>query len=127
MISISKILIILGSLNAFLAIALGAFGAHSLKEKLGAEMLGVWHTAVEYHFYHALGLILVAIIMRLISMSAMTMWSAGLMMMGILLFSGSLYVIALTSVPSLGIITPIGGLCFLTAWLLLAIAAIRYL
>jgi len=126
MISFSKIVLIVGSLNAFLAVALGAFGAHGLKSRVSPELMNTWHTAVQYHLFHALGLILLAIIMRLIFMSTLSMITAGLMFMGILFFSGSLYLLVLTGNSSWGMITPIGGVLFLISWILLAIDTIKY-
>ncbi len=127
MISFSKIVLTVGSLNAFLAVALGAFGAHGLKSRVTPELMATWHTAVQYHLFHALGLILLAIIMRLIFMSTLSIITAGLMFMGILFFSGSLYLLVLTDNSGWGIITPIGGVLFLISWILLAVDTIKYL
>jgi uncharacterized membrane protein YgdD (TMEM256/DUF423 family) len=122
-----KIFLILGSLNAFLSIALGAFGAHALKDKLTGKYLDVYHTAVQYHMIHALGLLIVGILAATITknQAALMNWSGWLMFVGIVLFSGSLYVLSLTKVSVLGAITPIGGLCFLASWILLTISFIR--
>ena len=99
----------------FLAVALGAFGAHSLKATLQAHnMVGVWEKAVLYHFLHALALLLLAL--HGIGSRA----PAVLFVTGIVLFSGSLYLLALTNVRWLGAITPLGGLCFLAGWAWLA-------
>ena len=114
----------LGATYGFLAVALGAFGAHALKARLSAEMLGVWRTAVEYHFYHALALILLGLLARQAPSSALN--AAGVCFgAGVLLFSGSLYALALSEVRVLGAITPAGGLLFLTGWLLLGYAALK--
>lgn len=95
----------------FLAVALGAFGAHALKAKLQAHnMLDVWHTGVLYHFLHAIVLLVLAL------HGAGNRGIYFLLLGGIALFSGSLYLLALTNVRSLGAITPIGGLCFLAGW-----------
>jgi uncharacterized membrane protein YgdD (TMEM256/DUF423 family) len=111
--------LVVGSLLAGLAVAAGAFGAHGLKTRLPADLLLVFETAVRYQMYHALGLLVVAF--------AMDRWPDGsfqvsgwLMLAGIILFSGSLYALCLTGVRSLGAITPLGGLCFLAGWALLA-------
>ena len=123
----SKVFIILGSLNAFLAVALGAFGAHGLQNKLTEQMLATYETGVKYHMMHALGLILIGIISRYTSGSVLINWSGWLICAGIVLFSGSLYVLSISGIRWLGAITPLGGLCFLAGWLLLAIAAFKYL
>ncbi|MEI7998869.1 MAG: DUF423 domain-containing protein [Candidatus Omnitrophota bacterium] len=107
----------------FLAVGLGAFGAHALKSKLSEYSLDVYKTAVLYHFIHALGLFVVAWLTTQIPQglpAARQVNLAGIFMLaGIILFSGSLYALSLTGVKGLGAITPIGGLSFLTAWVLL--------
>ena len=104
----------------FLAVALGAFGAHALKSTLELRgTLNTWHTAVLYHFTHAIALLLLA----LYGASNRGAW--WLLFAGIILFSGSLYAIALTNLLWLGPITPLGGLCFLAGWLWLIIAPSR--
>jgi uncharacterized membrane protein YgdD (TMEM256/DUF423 family) len=120
-----KIFLILGSLNAFLAVMLGAFGAHGLKDKLTSKMMEVYQTGVQYHMIHALGLILIAILSERLGQNALITWSGWLIMVGIIFFSGSLYVLSNTGIKSLGAIAPIGGTAFLIGWLLLAVAAIR--
>ncbi|MGA2714428.1 MAG: DUF423 domain-containing protein [Bryobacteraceae bacterium] len=109
-----------------LAVGLGAFGAHGLKGRLDDYSLGVYEKAVLYHFFHALGLLVVSILPRIgaISQSAGT-WVCSLLLAGILLFSGSLYVLALSGVKTLGAVTPLGGLAFLAAWFLLAFWLLR--
>jgi uncharacterized membrane protein YgdD (TMEM256/DUF423 family) len=119
----SKWLLILGSINMFLAVALGAFGAHALKASLPPDLMAVYHTGNQYHFYHALGLFAVALVAWLRPGSRLIGWSAVLMGAGILLFSGSLYVLSLTGLRSIGVITPFGGTAFLAALSLLALAA----
>lgn len=115
----------LGALNAFLAVAMGAFGAHALKGRLATDMLAIYHTGVQYHELHALGLVLVGILAQGMAQSDSLRWSGWLMLAGILLFSGSLYALSLSGMRALGAITPFGGLAFLIAWLLLALAALR--
>ena len=110
---------------AFFAVALGAFGAHALKGRLSAEMLAVWHTGVEYHFFHALGLLAVGLLATQLPESALLKWSGWLMLAGIAAFSGSLYALALTGERWLGAITPFGGVAFLAAWALFVTAAVR--
>jgi uncharacterized membrane protein YgdD (TMEM256/DUF423 family) len=109
----------LGCAFALLGVAAGAFGAHGLRARLSAEMLAVWETAARYQMYHALALLAVAL--------AASRWPAAgwgaagwLFTAGILVFSGSLYLLALTGVRWLGAITPLGGLCFLAGWAALA-------
>ena len=104
-----------------LAVVLGAFGAHGLKSHLTAEMMSVYKTGVEYHFYHALGLLLVgvlAVVMPELSFK----WPALFLFIGIILFSGSLYVMAVTGIKWLGAITPIGGVSFIVGWVLMILA-----
>ena len=101
----------------FLAVALGAFGAHSLRSTLETHgMLDVWNKAVLYHFVHAIALLVLALYGTI---NRGTWW---LLFAGIFLFSGSLYLMALTNLRSLGFVTPIGGLCFLAGWMWLIIA-----
>jgi len=99
-----------------LAVMLGAFGAHGLRDKLDAYSMEVYQKAVFYHFIHALGLLVVALSPR----TAHLVWVNVLLVAGIVIFSGSLYLLAVTGVRTLGAITPLGGLSFIAAWLLLA-------
>ncbi len=101
---------------ALIAVILGAFGAHALKDNMAPEMLAVYRTGVEYHFYHALGLLAVGLITNLFPRSRTLKWSGLLMIAGILIFSGSLYVLSVTRVRWLGVITPVGGVAFIAAW-----------
>lgn len=111
----------LSVLGAFLlaaAVALGAFGAHGLKNYLDAYLMGIWEKAVFYHFIHAFGLLVVALAARSGSLNETTASRVGwLLVAGIILFSGSLYALALTRVTALGAITPLGGIAFIAAWL----------
>src|ERR1700730_13434693 len=111
--------LLLGSANAFLAVALGAFGAHVLTDRLSADMLAVFQTGVQYQMYHALALILVAVLSRQITPNAAFAWSGRLFFGGIILFSGSLYALSLSGIKILGAITPLGGLAFLAGWSIL--------
>lgn len=105
---------------------LGAFGAHGLKERLDAYSMAVYEKAVLYHFLHALGILLVALLGRAGVISAAgegrTAW---LLFAGIVLFSGSLYVLAISGIRALGAITPLGGLAFIAGWLMLVYEALR--
>ena len=117
-----------GALNGFLSVAAGAFGAHALKARLGADLLAVFETGARYHMYHALALVAVGLLsaLRPVSTALGLLDAAGwAFLVGVLLFSGSLYALALTGVRGLGAITPLGGLAFLTGWALLALAALR--
>jgi len=115
-----RIFLMLGAINAFLCVAFGAFGAHGLKQRLSAEMLTVYQTGVQYHFYHSLGLIIVGLVLLHLPKSKPVLLSGWLMLGGIVLFSASLYALSLTEIRVLGAITPLGGIAFLSAWLLLA-------
>ena len=112
--------LMLGAINAFLCVAFGAFGAHGLKQTISADMLTVYQTGVQYHFYHALGLILVGLILLHFPKSRSIALSGWLMLTGIILFSVSLYALSLTGIRGLGAITPLRRIAFLSAWALLA-------
>jgi uncharacterized membrane protein YgdD (TMEM256/DUF423 family) len=116
-----KLAILLGGVSALLAVLFGAFGAHGLKSRLTEDMLGIYQTGVQYHFYHSLGLILIGLVAWHMPGLPQLRWAAWIMLAGILLFSGSLYALALTNAGWLGMITPFGGLAFIGAWLLLVI------
>ncbi|TDO02550.1 DUF423 domain-containing protein [Sunxiuqinia elliptica] len=117
----NKTILLTAAFLLALAVILGAFGAHGLKEKLGNEMMQIYKTGVEYHFYHALGLLLVGVLAGQMPSSLMN-WSAICLTVGIVIFSGSLYTLAITGVRWLGAITPLGGLSFIAGWVLLFIA-----
>ncbi|HYR11958.1 MAG TPA: DUF423 domain-containing protein [Longimicrobium sp.] len=112
----------LGCVFGFLAVAAGAFGAHALRARLGAEMLAVWETAARYQMYHALALLAVAVAA---ARSPAGGWTAAgwLFTAGIAIFCGSLYLLAFTGTRWLGAVTPIGGLCFLAGWVAMALVA----
>ncbi|MFD2446832.1 DUF423 domain-containing protein [Bacillus sp. CGMCC 1.16607] len=122
-----KVFIILGALNAFLAVALGAFGAHGLEGKLEPKYLETWKTGVTYQMFHATGLLIIGVLLGKIPANQLLSWSGWLMFIGIILFSGSLYVLSVTKISILGAITPFGGIAFLVAWVLLIVAAVKYL
>jgi uncharacterized membrane protein YgdD (TMEM256/DUF423 family) len=113
------------ALAAFFAVAMGAMGGHALTSVLDEHGMEVYQTAVRYHFYHALGLGLIAATARSYPRSALLRWAGRLMLAGIFLFSGSLYLLALGGTRWLGMVTPFGGLAFMAAWLLLAAFAWR--
>lgn len=117
----AKTILMTASVFLALAVALGAFGAHGLKSQLSTEMLQTFKTGVDYHFYHALGLLLIGIL-AVSFPSDLIKWSAILLTAGIILFSGSLYALAITGIKWLGAITPLGGLSFIAGWVLLFLA-----
>ena len=117
----SKSILLAASVLLALAVGIGAFGAHGLKSQLTSEMMQIYKTGVEYHFYHALGLLLIGVLA--ISMpSGFLNWAAILLAIGIVLFSGSLYLLAISGIKWLGAITPLGGLSFIAGWILLFVA-----
>ena len=121
-----KLFIILGAVNAFIAVALGAFGAHGLEGKIPDKYLATWNTAVDYQMFHAAGLLIIGLLAGKIT-SPLINWSGWMMFIGIIIFSGSLFVLSVTQIKVLGAITPIGGVSFLAAWILMIIAAYKYL
>ena len=109
-----------------LAVILGAFGAHALRSRLDEASMSVYQTAVLYHFIHALGLLIVSILPRIgVLTHSAALWVGWLLFLGIVVFSGSLYVLAITGIRALGAITPFGGLSFIAGWLLLAFGLLR--
>lgn len=121
----TKLFLILGGINAALAVMLGAFGAHGLKTRISVEMLTVYQAGVHYHLFHALGLLAVGLVATLIADSVYLKWSGWLMLVGIVLFSGSLYVLSLGGLRWLGMITPFGGIAFILAWALFVTAILK--
>ncbi|MDL1866303.1 DUF423 domain-containing protein [Betaproteobacteria bacterium PRO4] len=118
----SRIFLALGAVNAFLCVALGALGSHGLKSVLTANMLANFQIGVQYHFYHAIGLMLVGLTMERLPQVRALKFSGMLMMAGIVLFSGTLYIVSLTGWRGMGIVAPLGGSSFMVGWLLLAYA-----
>jgi len=121
----AKLLLIFGSLNAALVVMLGAFGAHTLRARLSEQMMAVYQTGIQYHFYHALGLLILGVIAFYLPVSSWLKWSGYLMFAGIILFSGSLYLLALSDIRWLGAIPPIGGIAFILAWFFLVLAVVK--
>jgi uncharacterized membrane protein YgdD (TMEM256/DUF423 family) len=109
----------LGAISAFIAVLAGAFGAHALKAQLAPDLLPVFETGARYQFFHALALILVGLALQRAPRPALR-WAGWLFVAGTVLFSGSLYALALSGVRALGAITPLGGLCFLAGWIAMA-------
>lgn len=112
----SPTILVTASFLAALAVGLGAFGAHALEESLSPKRLETWNTAVTYHMWHALALIGLALVSRVFEVDLT--WSLNLIVAGIFVFSGSLYLLCLTDTSWLGAITPIGGICFILGWVL---------
>lgn len=108
-----------------MGVALGAFGAHALKARLPADLLAVWNTGVQYHLWHALGMILVGLAAAVLPDSAWLRAAGLLLLAGIVLFSGSLYALALGAPKWLGAVAPLGGTAFVLGWLAFAVAALR--
>lgn len=121
----SKLIIMLAGMNGFLAVALGAFAAHGLRERLSPELLNTFQTGVQYHMYHALALFGIGVMMLNFPTANLLRVSAYLMLAGIVFFSGSLYLLSISGIRWLGAITPIGGVCFLVAWGLIVWFAAR--
>jgi uncharacterized membrane protein YgdD (TMEM256/DUF423 family) len=113
-----RLILTIAAISGLLAVVLGAFGAHALKKMISPEMLEVYKTGVQYQFYHTFALLAVGILMHFNTSKALK-WSGYLFVVGILLFSGSLYVMTITGIKALGIITPFGGTVWIVAWFLL--------
>lgn len=122
---IAKLFLLIGSISGALAVMIGAFGAHGLKDKLCDQMLAIYKTGVEYHIYHTLALLGIGLLALHFESKLLTAsgWS---MVAGVVLFSGSLYALSISGVKILGAITPIGGLCFIAGWILLAAAILKH-
>jgi uncharacterized membrane protein YgdD (TMEM256/DUF423 family) len=116
--------IVWGAVLAFLAVALGAFGAHGLRDRLSVESMAIYQTGVQYQMAHALALLLLAALADRIRFSATIGW---LFISGVVVFSGSLYMLAVTGERWIGAITPLGGVCFLAGWATLAYGAAKAL
>jgi uncharacterized membrane protein YgdD (TMEM256/DUF423 family) len=122
--AVDRTFLLIGAILGFLGVALGAFGAHGLKNRLSPEMLEVFDTGVRYHMYHTFAVLIVAAAIGHIGNARLLAMAGWFFFAGILLFSGSLYALAITSVGILGAITPIGGLLFLIGWACLAVFAV---
>lgn len=124
-----QFMVVMAAISGFIAVAFGAFGAHALADKLSVERMQTWQTAVQYQFYHTLFILVIALVGYLIpekiSHTTILLYACYAAMAGILVFSGSLYILCISGLRWLGAITPIGGLMFLGAWVLLAIWGFR--
>lgn len=116
--------LVLAGCLAMFAVIFGAFAAHGLKGQLSSAMLSVFQTGVQYQMYHSLAIIMSVLLYRQYS-HLLFLWSARFMLAGVMLFSGSLYLLALTGIKWFGPVTPVGGVCFIVGWLLLIIAAYK--
>jgi uncharacterized membrane protein YgdD (TMEM256/DUF423 family) len=121
----AKLFILMGSIVMALSVAIGAFGAHGLEPRLSERMMKNYQTGVQYHMIHGIGLIIVGLVALKLTSSSILNGAGWSFLIGIILFSGSLYAMALTGVTKLGAITPIGGLAFIVGWVLLGLAAVR--
>jgi uncharacterized membrane protein YgdD (TMEM256/DUF423 family) len=122
--TVIKIVLSCAAFSAMLSVLLGAFAAHGLKSKLSDTLLSTFQTGVQYQMYHSLALILLVILYRQMPQSLLV-YSAGFMFAGIILFSGSLYMLALTQIKWFGPVTPFGGACFIIGWVLLIAATLK--
>lgn len=121
-----KLLLLIGIVNGFLAVALGAFGAHGLEGKLTEKQLATWEKAVDYQMFHSVAILFTGLLM--LKFQATSLTGAGwAFLIGIILFSGSLYLYSTTAVKTFAMITPIGGVAFLVGWILLGTAIMKHL
>jgi uncharacterized membrane protein YgdD (TMEM256/DUF423 family) len=123
-VTLDRLFLMLGAVSGLIAVGAGAFGAHALRARLTPELLGVFETGARYQMDHALALVVAAWVVSRWPES-LAAWAGWLFLAGTIVFSGSLYALALTGVRWLGAVTPLGGLCFLAGWLCLALAAAR--
>jgi len=122
----AKTFIVVAALAGLLAVVLGAFGAHALRSQVDASLLAAFNTGAQYQMYHALALLMVGMLAYLFPAQKLLRWSGGFFIAGMILFSGSLYALALTQIKWFGPVTPIGGTAFMMGWLLLAFAATKF-
>ncbi len=125
MLSETKFFLIVGAILLVAGVQLGALGAHALTQSLSASALQGWNFAVQFQFYHSLGLILIGILLQLLGNKTPLKWAGWIMLAGIFLFSGSIYVTALGAPDVIGRIAPLGGALFMLAWVLIAVAILR--
>ena len=123
-VSTDRLFVVLGAVSGFIAVGAGAFGAHGLRARLAPDLLAVFETAARYQMYHALALVATAWVVHRWP-GALAEWAGWLFLAGSVVFSGTLYGLALSGLRWLGAVTPLGGLCFLAGWICLAIAAAR--
>ena len=123
----AKTLLMVAAISGLLAVVIGAFGAHGLKGRITTDLMAIFQTGVQYHFYHTLALLLVGILMLQFPQISLLKWSGWLFIAGIVIFSGSLYALAISDIKWLGAITPIGGVAFIAGWLTMAIAIYNHI
>ncbi len=120
-----KIIAIFTGLSGFLAVALGAFGAHGLRGSVDSALLDVWHTAVQYQMFHVFPLLAIVFAAAGETLPLMK-WAARLFLLGTVVFSGSLYVLVLSGIRALGMVTPVGGVLLLAGWLVFSFALVQW-
>lgn len=121
-----KLFLILGAINGLISVALGAFGAHGLEGKISEKAIATWDKAVTYQMFHTIALFVTGLLLAKIQSGGM-LWAGWMFFIGIILFSGSLYVYSTTGIKSFAMITPIGGVAFLAGWVLLGYGVMKYL
>ncbi|WAA12221.1 DUF423 domain-containing protein [Fervidibacillus halotolerans] len=120
-----NVFLFFGALNGFLSVALGAFGAHVLEGRIDPKYIDTWQTGVTYQMLHAGALLAIGLLIDKFPGNGLLTWSGWMMFIGIILFSGSLFVLSLTGISKLGAITPFGGVSFLIGWFLLMIVSVK--
>lgn len=120
-----NVLIFIGCISMALSVGLGAFGAHGLEKRLTEHYLKIYQTGVQYQMIHSIGIIFVGILGGKLPLSGLIQASGWCFIVGIILFSGSLYVLSITGISKLGMITPFGGLAFIIGWILLGVGMLR--
>ncbi|MGX9933502.1 DUF423 domain-containing protein [Virgibacillus salarius] len=121
-----KLFLVLGMINGFLAVALGAFGAHGLEGRLSEKALSTWEKAVNYQMFHTMALLVTGLLMMKAD-PASIIWAGWMFFIGIILFSGSLYIYSTTAIKTFAMITPLGGVAFLIGWVLLGTFVVKHL
>ncbi|MFD1361596.1 DUF423 domain-containing protein [Lentibacillus salinarum] len=121
-----KLFLVIGAINGFLAVALGAFGAHGLEGRLSEKALATYEKAVNYQMFHTMALLVTGLLLAKVQSAGM-MWAGWMFLIGIILFSGSLYIYSTSGVKTFAMITPFGGVAFLIGWVLLGYAVVKYL
>ncbi|WP_404455836.1 DUF423 domain-containing protein [Oceanobacillus kapialis] len=121
-----KLFLLLGVVNGFLAVALGAFGAHGLEGRISEKAIATWEKAVTYQMFHTMALLVTGLFMAKFTSGGLV-WAGGMFFAGIVLFSGSLYIYSVTSIKTFAMITPLGGVAFLIGWVLIGTAIVKNL
>ncbi|MFZ3578545.1 DUF423 domain-containing protein [Virgibacillus sp. DJP39] len=121
-----KLFLILGAINGFLAVALGAFGAHGLEGKLSEKAIDTYEKAVTYQMFHTMALLVTGLLLVKFQSGGL-IWAGWMFFVGILLFSGSLYIYSITQIKTFAMITPLGGVAFLIGWILLGYVVAKHL